>query len=127
MTISPVVHSLHRGELALPRVRVARQVFAVPPPVDVTAQVVSQWQRLAPRISPPVGAKVAVAVGSRGVDGLVPTVRAVVGELRSAGCEPFIVPAMGSHGGATAAGQTEVLAGLGITSDAVGAPIRATM
>jgi len=127
VTISPVVHSLHRGELALPRVRVARQVFAVPPPVDVTAQVVSQWQRLAPRISPPVGAKVAVAVGSRGVDGLVPTVRAVVGELRSAGCEPFIVPAMGSHGGATAAGQTEVLAGLGITSDAVGAPIRATM
>jgi len=47
VTISPVVHSLHRGELALPRVRVARQVFAVPPPVDVTAQVVSQWQRLA--------------------------------------------------------------------------------
>src|SRR5208283_5930522 len=104
-----------------------RQLFNVPPPVDVAAQVVREWQRLARRISAPVGARIAVAVGSRGVDGLLPAVRAVVGELRSAGCEPFIVPAMGSHGGATAAGQTEVLAGLGITSDAVGAPVRATM
>ena len=44
-----------------------------------------------------------------------------------AGCDPFIVPAMGSHGGATAAGQMEVFAGLGITAESVGAPIRATM
>ena len=127
MIVPPVVRSLHRGELDLPRVRLVRQVFTVPPPVDVAAQVVREWRRLAPVISPPAGARIAVAVGSRGVDGLLPAVRAIVGELRSAGCEPFIVPAMGSHGGATAAGQTEVLAGFGITSEAVGAPIRATM
>jgi hypothetical protein len=73
------------------------------------------------------GATVAVGVGSRGLDNLVPTVRAAVAELREHGLEPFIVPAMGSHGGATAEGQIEVLQGYGITPDAVGAEIRATM
>ncbi len=127
MTVAPVVRSLHRGDLDLPRVRRVHQMFTVPPPVDAGAEVVREWQRLGRRLNPPAGGRVAVAVGSRGVDGLLPAVRAVVGELRSAGCEPFIVPAMGSHGGATAVGQAEVLAGLGITSEAVGAPIRATM
>jgi hypothetical protein len=73
------------------------------------------------------GATVAVGVGSRGLDNLVPTVRAVIAELRAQGMQPFIVPAMGSHGGATAEGQTEVLHGYGITPEAVGAEIRATM
>ncbi len=127
MTVAPVVRSLPRGEVDLPRVRLVRQLFNVPPPVDVAAEVANQWRRLEPRINLPVGSKIAVAVGSRGIDGLLPAVRSVVDELRSAGCEPFIVPAMGSHGGATAAGQIEVLAGLGITADAANAPIRATM
>jgi hypothetical protein len=127
LTVAPVVHSLHRGQLDLPRVRVVRQRFNVPPPVDPAEQVVGQWRRLAPRISPPAGARIAVAVGSRGIDGLLPTVRAVVDQLRTAGCEPFIVPAMGSHGGATAAGQSGVLAGFGITAEAVGAPVRSGM
>lgn len=73
------------------------------------------------------GATVAVGVGSRGLDNLVVTVRAVVAELRALGLQAFIVPAMGSHGGATAEGQTEVLHGYGITPEAVGAEIRATM
>jgi hypothetical protein len=111
----------------LPRVRLVRQLFTVPPPVDVAARVVSEWHRLAPRMNPTAGAQIAVAVGSRGIDGLAPAVRTLVAELRSAGCEPFIVPAMGSHGGATASGQTEVLAGLGITPETVGAEVRATM
>jgi hypothetical protein len=123
----PVVRSLRRGEVELPRVRLVRQLFTVPPPVDVAARVVSEWHRLAPRINPTAGAQIAVAVGSRGIDGLAPAVRALVAELRSAGCEPFIVPAMGSHGGATASGQTKVLAGLGITPETVGAEVRATM
>jgi len=123
----PVVRSLRRGEVELPRVRLVRQLFTVPPPVDVAARVVSEWHRLAPRMNPTAGAQIAVAVGSRGIDGLAPAVRTLVAELRSAGCEPFIVPAMGSHGGATASGQTEVLAGLGITPETVGAEVRATM
>ncbi|MGD0982634.1 MAG: DUF362 domain-containing protein [Acidimicrobiales bacterium] len=127
MIAPPVVRSLRRGEVELPRVRLVRQLFTVPPPVDVAARVVSEWHRLAPRINPTAGAQIAVAVGSRGIDGLAPAVRALVAELRSAGCEPFIVPAMGSHGGATASGQTKVLAGLGITPETVGAEVRATM
>lgn len=70
---------------------------------------------------------IAIAVGSRGIDNLVTAVKGVVEFVIEQGGNPFIVPAMGSHGGATAPGQTEVLAGYGITEEKVGAPIRATM
>jgi hypothetical protein len=73
------------------------------------------------------GDRVAVAVGSRGIAALVPMVRTVVAELRRHGADPFIVPAMGSHGGATAAGQSAVLARLGVTAESCGAPVRASM
>ncbi len=73
------------------------------------------------------GQTVAVGVGSRGVSPIVTVVRTIVEELRRAHLDPFIVPAMGSHGGATAAGQEAVLAEYGITLDSVGAPVRATM
>lgn len=75
----------------------------------------------------PQGASVAVGVGSRGLDNLVPTVQAVIATLKAAGYQPFIIPAMGSHGGATAEGQIEVLEGYGITPESTGAEIRATM
>jgi len=77
------------------------------------------------RIQP--GARIAVTAGSRGIHDLVPVVRAAVEWLTAAGAVPFVVPAMGSHGGATADGQREMLAGLGITPDSVGCPIEATM
>jgi hypothetical protein len=125
--VAPVVRSLHHESLDLPQVHLVRQRFAVPPPIEAAAKVAAEWRHLGRRICPPPGAHIAVAVGSRGIDGLLPTVRAIVDHLRAAGCDPFIVPAMGSHGGATAAGQTEVLAGLGITPESVGAPVRASM
>lgn len=75
----------------------------------------------------PAGASVAIAVGSRGVANLGLLVRTVAGFLRTQGYLPFIVPAMGSHGGATAEGQAAVLAGYGITEEAVGAPVRSSM
>ncbi len=70
---------------------------------------------------------IAVGVGSRGIANLEVIVRATVAELKRAGWRPFIVPAMGSHGAATATGQAAVLAGYGITEEGVGAPVRATM
>ena len=73
------------------------------------------------------GSKVAVAVGSRGIADLDVVVSEVIAALRAARAEPFIVPAMGSHGGATAEGQTDVLRHLGITEDRVGCPIRSDM
>lgn len=73
------------------------------------------------------GSTVAVGVGSRGLDNLKLVVKTVVKELLAQRLKPFIFPAMGSHGGAVAEGQIEVLAGYGITEETVGAPVRATM
>jgi len=73
------------------------------------------------------GATVAVGVGSRGIDRIDEVAAAVVAEVAERGFDPVVVPAMGSHGGATAEGQREVLAALGITEETVGAPIDARM
>jgi hypothetical protein len=73
------------------------------------------------------GASIALAVGSRGIANLAAIVRETVAFLKRKGAFPFIIPAMGSHGGATAEGQAAVLAGYGITAEGVGAPIRSSM
>lgn len=73
------------------------------------------------------GMKIAVAVGSRGLDRLVELTAVTIRALKEAGAEPFIVPSMGSHGGATAEGQQEVLAHLGVTEESVGCEIRSSM
>ena len=70
---------------------------------------------------------VAVGVGSRGVGRISDVVAALVGFLKEAGAEPFVVPAMGSHGASTAEGQADVLRHLGVSEERVGCPIRATM
>ncbi|MGH9406587.1 MAG: hypothetical protein ACRD3D_12225 [Terriglobia bacterium] len=73
------------------------------------------------------GKRIAVAVGSRGIASLRDIVRAACGWLAAQGANPFIFPAMGSHGGATAEGQRQVLAGYGVTQEFTGAEIRSSM
>ena len=73
------------------------------------------------------GMTVAVGAGSRGLTGRVELLRGTIRALGELGAEPFVVPAMGSHGGATAEGQRQMLADLGMTEDSIGAEIRATM
>lgn len=73
------------------------------------------------------GQTVALGAGSRGIANLTTIFKTTVECLRAAGAEPFIIPAMGSHGGATPEGQTEMLANLGVSEASVGAPVRATM
>ncbi|MFV0306910.1 MAG: DUF2088 domain-containing protein [Desertimonas sp.] len=73
------------------------------------------------------GMTVAVGAGSRGLRGRVELLQGTIAGLRTLGADPFVVPAMGSHGGATAEGQRAMLEHLGITERAVGAEIRATM
>ena len=75
----------------------------------------------------PLGGEIAVGVGSRGIANLSEIVSGVIAELDDQGYAPFVVPAMGSHGGATAAGQREVLETLDITEAEIGCEIRATM
>lgn len=92
---------------------------------DVAAAVSQAFAPVEGAVRP--GVRVCLAVGSRGIDRIDQVVRAAVAEVRRRGAEPFIIPAMGSHGGATAEGQVEVLASLGVTEAAMGCPIHATM
>jgi hypothetical protein len=106
----------------LPRTLRIRQNFAPTPPLDISATVAVEFGKLRPRIRS--GARMAVGVGSRGIAHLAAIVAAVLEEIRNAGAVPFIIPAMGSHGGATPEGQREILASYGITEDSLGVPIR---
>jgi hypothetical protein len=81
--------------------------------------------RFASTITP--GLTVAVGAGSRGLSGRVELIRGAVAGLHQLGAEPFVVPAMGSHGGAKAEGQRAMLESLGITEESVGAEIRSSM
>ena len=89
---------------------------------DIRAAVEETLQK----VELPTGS-VAVGVGSRGVGHIGEVVAALVGVLKEAGAEPFVVPAMGSHGASTAEGQAQVLAHLGVDEETVGCPVRATM
>ena len=113
--------------VTFPRIVRARQKFPVREPVEVEVEIERELSR--PEIASTVkaGQRVAVAVGSRGVAAIDRVTRAVVKRLKEMEAEPFVVPAMGSHGGATAEGQVKVLAHLGITEETVGAPIRSSM
>jgi len=73
------------------------------------------------------GARVVLTAGSRGIDRIAEVLRAAVDQVRLLGGEPFIIPAMGSHGGATAEGQLELIAHYGITEATMGCPVRASM
>lgn len=102
-----------------------RQLFPRQPPMDTRAVLAREWEPLRGQIRP--GARIAIAVGSRGITGLAEIVAETVRWLRAAGAAPFIIPAMGSHGGATPDGQTEVLATYGVTAEAMGVPVRASL
>src|SRR5512136_792959 len=80
---------------------------------DVAGEVRHQLASMAEIAKP--GSRIALGVGSRGIQNLQTIVREVVAWVKNQSCSPFIVPAMGSHGGATAEGQREILEGYGIT------------
>ena len=75
----------------------------------------------------PHGARIAITAGSRGMGGLTELLAGIADAVKACGGSPFIIPAMGSHGGATPLGQAEVLRLLGVDEEAAGAPVRATM
>ena len=111
-------------DASLPPLAKVRRRFDVDAIDDVAAAVRSTMDgsRIAERLSP--GGTVAVGVGSRGIANLPDIVAAVIGWFAARGATPFIFPAMGSHGGATAAGQVALLASLGVTEESAGCPIR---
>lgn len=121
-----ILHDLLR-DVSLPKMAKARQHFPAPALGDVAGALRRELAReeISRLVKP--GMSIAVAVGSRGMDGLATVVRVTVEELTKRGARPFIVPAMGSHGGASAAGQKSLLAGLGVTEETAGCPIHSSM
>ena len=113
--------------MAMPRMFRIRQRIDHPTVTDVPAAVQAAMDGLHLGGTVRRGARVAVTGTSRGVANIAAALRATVDALKDLGTDPFIVPAMGSHGGATAEGQIEVLERQGVTEASMGCPIRATM
>ena len=115
------------GNLPLPRFQRVQQAFPRPQIKDVT-QAIYQAVESVPEVAKRCqGKRIAITAGSRGISQIPEILAALVECLRAYGANPFIVPAMGSHGGATAQGQVQMLANLGMTEDSLGAPILSSM
>ncbi len=111
-------------EIQLPRFLKVKQLFDPQRLEGITEEI---DKNMKPYVKDLAGKKIAVGVGSRGIANLAMITKRVIENLKLAGANPFIIPVMGSHGGATATGQTEVIAGYGITEEAMGVPIDASM
>ena len=101
-----------------------RQQFAREALADIEETV---HQQVTAKLKIAPGANIAITVGSRGVANIARIAKATAEAVKACGGAPFIIPAMGSHGGATAEGQREILASYGVTEDAMGCPIRSSM
>jgi hypothetical protein len=106
-----------------PKLYLAKQTFARPRVEDIQSTVYQELEKLGIKKRLPKGAKVAITAGSRGINKIVEITRIVVNYLKENGFEPRLIAAMGSHGGGTAEGQRAILDSLGMTADAVGAPV----
>lgn len=114
-------------DIPMPAMHKVKQIFDVHKIDDVGQAVSAECQRPGMIDQIKAGQSIAIGVGSRGVANIESAVTAIVKAVKDQGGEPFIFPAMGSHGGATVEGQIGVLADYGITEARVGAPVRATM
>jgi len=121
-----IIRSLIQGA-PLPRIVRARQRYLTTEIPDVAAAVNEQFTRPGVGDSVRPGIRIAVTAGSRGIARGDEILMAIVAELKQRGALPFIVPAMGSHGGATAEGQRKVLEELNITESTAGCPIVSSM
>lgn len=113
--------------IKIPRVVKVKQYFERPVVENVETELIKKLYAKDVLSKIIKGQRIAIAVGSRGITNLSLMVKTLVREIKKAGGDPFIVPAMGSHGGATAEGQRNMLIGMGIKEEYVEAPINATM
>lgn len=113
--------------MEFPKVVKVRQKFPRPRVEDIESALREQLNKEEISASIRPGMSVALTAGSRGVAEIDTILRVLVSILKGMDAEPFIVPAMGSHGGATAEGQVEILESLGVTEESCGAPIRSSM
>ena len=114
-------------DIPLPRMVNVRQKFDSSHLGDIPATVTREFQRPEVRARVKSGQVIAVGCGSRGIANISAITKCVIRELLALGAKPFIFPAMGSHGAATAEGQRKVLEGYGISEASMGVPVKATM
>ena len=117
------------ADVEIPKFATVRQKFPDDhlTPAQIPAVLLDKLQRaeIADAIQP--GMRVCLTCGSRGIRNIALVVRTVADFCKSRGAEPFAIPAMGSHGGATAEGQRQILASLGMTEETLGCPILSSM
>ncbi|MDQ0218164.1 DUF2088 domain-containing protein [Peribacillus cavernae] len=113
--------------VSLPKMIPVRQIFEAPTIADIEKTVKMELNKEIFRKTIKPGSRVAVGVGSRGISNIKKITAAVIKQLIEWGASPFIVPAMGSHGGGTGEGQKKVLAEFGITEESMGVPMVSTM
>ena len=113
--------------IPLPSVVEVCQRFERPVVADIEQEIFAQLEARKILASVKPGQSVAITAGSRGIVNLPLAIRTVVRAVKKVGAIPFVVPAMGSHGGASAEGQVKLLKGLGIDEQTVEAPIRSSM
>jgi hypothetical protein len=111
----------------MPKMIEVRQAYPTSPRLDLQRILGEEFEKQALNSGISPGMRIAVGVGSRGIANLKEIVEAAIRVLIRAGAQPFVIPAMGSHGGATPEGQTKVLAEYGITAESLGVPIDADM
>ena len=113
--------------MSLPRMFRVRQHFSAPTVEDIPAAVRAEVQRLdlGPKVNP--GETIAISVGSRGIANIALVIKSLVAEFKALGLQPFLVPAMGSHGGGIAEAQQGIIEGYGVTEEYTGAPIKSSM
>lgn len=114
-------------DIKFPQMALVEQQADSPRVPDVPAAIKSEMERIGVASLVDPGSRIAITAGSRGISGIPVILATIAGELERMGAEPFLVPCMGSHGGATAEGQTAVLHSLGITESRVGCPILSSM
>ncbi|MDR3591169.1 MAG: lactate racemase domain-containing protein [Negativicutes bacterium] len=113
--------------IAIPEVIRIRQKFERPVIADVVAELKAKLQAKTALENIRPGQTVAITIGSRGITNMPLLIKTLVEEVKRRGGVPFMVPAMGSHGGATAEGQRDMIIGMGYTEAYIGAPIKSDM
>lgn len=124
----PIVADLVSGQ-KLPKMFRIRQKFPrkriLPEEIPAVIEKLLNEEKFAVQIKP--GMRIAITAGSRGIANVALITKCIADFVKMMGAEPFVVPAMGSHGGATAEGQTAILNSYGITEEYIGCPILSSM
>jgi len=110
-----------------PNIVEVRQHFDAPPAIDYVNVLRDELKNADLKSIVKPGARVAITAGSRGVTNIADIIKTIVEEVKKVGGKPFIIPTMGSHGGAISEGQVRVLRDLGMTEDFLGGPIESSM